>query len=92
MSVGRAVKLSLEQGRLVLSVSNPDSGTATDEVLVDYSAEPMEIGFNARYLLDITNQLESDQACFRLADSGSPTLIHDEGNDSTLYVLMPMRV
>ena len=62
---GRAVKLSLEQGRLVLSVSNPDSGTATDELAVDYESEAMEIGFNARYLLDITNQLESESAQFR---------------------------
>ncbi len=89
---GRAVKLSVDQGRLVLSVSNPDSGTATDELAVEYEADAMEIGFNARYLLDITNQLESDSALFRLADSGSPTLIQDDGNDSTLYVLMPMRV
>ncbi|SNY90364.1 DNA polymerase III, beta subunit [Cohaesibacter sp. ES.047] len=89
---GRAVKLSVESGRLVLSVSNPDSGTATDELAVEYDSEPMEIGFNARYLLDITNQLESDSAQFRLADSGSPTLIQDYGDNDTLYVLMPMRV
>ena len=89
---GRAVKLSLEEGRLVLSVSNPDSGTATDELAVEYASDPMEIGFNARYLLDITNQLESESAMFRLADSGSPTLIQDDGINNTLYVLMPMRV
>ena len=89
---GRAVKLSLQPNSLVLSVSNPDSGTATDELTVEYDAEPMEIGFNARYLLDISNQLESDSAQFRLADSGSPTLIQDDGDNNTLYVLMPMRV
>ncbi|WP_119305975.1 DNA polymerase III subunit beta [Cohaesibacter haloalkalitolerans] len=89
---GRAVKLSLQPNSLVLSVSNPDSGTATDELTVEYDAEPMEIGFNARYLLDITNQLESSSAQFRLADSGSPTLIQDDGDNNTLYVLMPMRV
>ncbi|MCT4655498.1 MAG: DNA polymerase III subunit beta [Cohaesibacter sp.] len=89
---GRAVKLSLEAGRLVLTVSNPDSGTATDELAVQYDAEPMEIGFNARYLLDITNQLDSESAQFSLADSGSPTLIQEEGKEGSLYVLMPMRV
>ncbi|SFO39888.1 DNA polymerase III, beta subunit [Cohaesibacter marisflavi] len=89
---GRAVKLSLQPNSLVLSVSNPDSGTATDELTVEYESDPMEIGFNARYLLDITNQLESDSAQFRLADSGSPTLIQDDGDNNTLYVLMPMRV
>lgn len=89
---GRAVKLQLSEGRLVLTVNNPDSGSATEELAVDYDAEALEIGFNSRYLLDIAAQLESDTAVFRLADPGSPTLIQDLGDASTLYVLMPMRV
>jgi DNA polymerase-3 subunit beta len=93
---GRAVKLNLSDGKLVLSVNNPDSGSATEEIAVDYGADPMEIGFNARYLLDISGQLESGTALFKLADPGSPTMVQDEGdedgNGSALYVLMPMRV
>jgi len=89
---GRAVKLALDDGRLTLTVTNPDSGTATEEIAADYQAEPLEIGFNSRYLLDIANQLESETARFRLADPGSPTLIQDQDDDGTLYVLMPMRV
>lgn len=89
---GRAVKLSLSEGRMVLTVNNPDSGSATEEVAVEYDAEPLEIGFNSRYLLDIANQLNSDTALFKLADSGSPTLIQDNTVDDCLFVLMPMRV
>lgn len=89
---GRAVKLALGEGRLMLTVVNPDSGTATEEVMVDYDAAPLEIGFNARYLLDITAQLTSETAVFHLADAGAPTLIQDAGDGNTLYVLMPMRV
>lgn len=89
---GRAVKLAIEGEKLTLSVNNPEGGSATEEVDVAYSAEPLEIGFNARYLLDIANQLESDQAIFRLADPGSPTMVQDSEDDSALYVLMPMRV
>ncbi|MBB4304480.1 DNA polymerase-3 subunit beta [Rhodobium orientis] len=89
---GRAVKLQLAEGRLVLTVNNPDSGSATEELAVDYQAEDLEIGFNSRYLLDITAQLSSDTIVFLLADPGSPTLIRDKGDKGTLYVLMPMRV
>ena len=89
---GRAVKLALGDGKLVLSVNNPDSGSAREELAVDYSAEDLEIGFNARYLLDISGQLEGETAQFMLADPGSPTMIRDHDDASALYVLMPMRV
>ena len=89
---GRAVKLSLTDGRLTLTVTNPDSGSATEELEVDYDSGDLDIGFNARYLLDITAQLDSDTALFKLADSGSPTVIQDRDGAAALYVLMPMRV
>jgi DNA polymerase-3 subunit beta len=89
---GRAVKLALNESRLVLSVTNPDSGSATEELEVDYEAQGLDIGFNARYLLDITGQLDGDTALFKLADPGSPTLIQDREGSPALYVLMPMRV
>ena len=89
---GRAVKLALADGKLTLSVTNPDSGSATEELDVEYDAAPLDIGFNARYLLDITAQLDSDTALLKLADPGSPTLVQDEEGAPALYVLMPMRV
>ncbi|MDE3116825.1 MAG: DNA polymerase III subunit beta [Pseudomonadota bacterium] len=88
----RAVKLNLAQDRVTLSVVNPDSGTATEEVGATYSAAPIEIGFNARYLLDITGQIEGKEVRFLLSDAGSPTIIEDTDDPRTLYVLMPMRV
>ncbi len=89
---GRAVKLALADGQLLLTVNNPDSGSATDELAVSYDNDAMEIGFNAKYLLDITAQLSGEDAIFLLADAGSPTLIRDTADDDALYVLMPMRV
>ncbi|MEZ5844510.1 MAG: DNA polymerase III subunit beta [Hyphomicrobiaceae bacterium] len=89
---GRAVKLNAGAGKLTLSVNNPEGGSATEELDIGYSAEPLEIGFNARYLLDIAQQLESERAVFKLADPGSPTLVRDGDDESALYVLMPMRV
>ena len=89
---GRAVKLALTDGRLTLSVNNPDSGNAVEELDVSYESTPLDVGFNARYLLDITGQLDGDTAVFKLADPGSPTVIQDRDGAPTLYVLMPMRV
>ena len=89
---GRAVKLVITADKLVLSVSNPEGGSATEEIDVEYSAAPLEIGFNARYLLDIAGQLEGDSAVLKLADPGAPTMVRDSADDSALYVLMPMRV
>ncbi len=59
---------------------------------VGYENDPMEIGFNAKYLLDITAQLSGEDAIFLLADAGSPTLVRDTAGDDALYFLMPMRV
>jgi DNA polymerase III subunit beta len=89
---GRAVKLSIGNGKLNLSVTNPDSGSAAEEIEVDYGADPLDIGFNSRYLLDIAAQIEGEQAVLMLADPGSPTLIQDKNAKGALYVLMPMRV
>ncbi|MFZ3307788.1 MAG: DNA polymerase III subunit beta [Xanthobacteraceae bacterium] len=89
---GRAVKLSISAGKLLLSVTNPDSGSANEELEVEYEADPVDIGFNSRYLLDIAAQIESEAAVLKLADPGSPTLIQDKESRGALYVLMPMRV
>jgi DNA polymerase III subunit beta len=89
---GRAVKLSITGGKLLLSVTNPDSGSANEELEVEYEADPLDIGFNSRYLLDIAAQIDSEAAVLKLADPGSPTLIQDKEPHGTLYVLMPMRV
>ena len=88
----RAVKLSLSEGRLTLTVINPESGTAVEEIDAEYSAEPLEIGFNARYLLEITSQIDSPEVEFVFADSGSPTIVRDPEDTRALFVLMPMRV
>ena len=86
------LKLALSAGKLVLSVTNPDSGSATEELEVEYASDALDIGFNSRYLLDIAAQIEGEVAVLRLADPGSPTLVQDKESKGALYVLMPMRV
>ena len=89
---GRAVKFVIAPESLLLSVNNPDAGVAEEELPASFNGGEMEIGFNARYLLDIVGQFEGDTAIFELADSGSPTIIRDSAEERALYVLMPMRV
>jgi DNA polymerase-3 subunit beta len=88
----RAVKLSLAKNALTLTASSPDAGNAEEEIEAKYGGAPLEIGFNARYLLDIAEQIEGEGARFRMADAASPTLVDDPADAAALYVLMPMRV
>jgi len=88
----RAVKLSLTPGHLTLSANSPEAGSATEEIEVSYDGSLLDIGFNARYLLDILQQVESEGARFTLADAAAPAIIQDAADPRALYVLMPMRV
>ncbi len=88
----RAIKLAIAPGKLTLTAISPDAGRAVDEVDVDYQSDGIEIGFNARYILDITGQIEGQDIELVLADAGAPTLLRDPKDSSTLYVFMPMRV
>ena len=90
----RPVKLSLARDLLVLSAASPEQGTATEELdgdRVTYTAGPLEIGFQARYLNDITDQI-TDKVEFLFSDGSAPTVVRDSADSAALYVLMPMRV
>jgi DNA polymerase-3 subunit beta len=92
----RTIKLALDAtkdgGRLRLTANSPDSGSATEELDVAYGGTPIEIGFNARYLLDMTESADGATIEFAMSDSGAPTILRDSADPSTLYVLMPMRI
>ena len=92
----RAVKLGIERGSLTVSATSPENGVAVEELEARYDSVPLEIGFNSRYLLDITDQIGGESVRLQMADAGSPTILCDaapEANGaSALYVLMPMRV
>ena len=88
----RAVKISLDRDRVTLSVTSPENGLATEELAADYSADSLEIGFNARYLLDILSEIDGDTVEVHLADAAAPTLLRENDKSNALYVLMPMRV
>ena len=90
----RPVKLSLAKDLLVISASSPEQGMASEELgaeLIDYQSGPLEIGFQARYLSDVTDQIRG-KVEFVFADGAAPTLVRDQDDQSAVYVLMPMRV
>lgn len=90
----RPVKLSLGQDYLELTATSAESGNAREELdgdMVRYGAAPLEIGFQARYLADITAQA-GETLVFRFSDGSAPTVVQDKADAGALYVLMPMRV
>ena len=88
----RAIKLALSKGKLVISAASPEAGSGTEELDAVFDSTPIEIGFNARYVLDMTDQVEGKEITFLFSDAASPTLVQDADDASGVYVIMPMRV
>ena len=88
----RSVKLTLGDSNLSLTVNNPESGQAKEDMPVNYSADPLEIGFNAKYLMDVASQIEGQDATFKLDSASAPALVTDSEDEGALFVLMPLRV
>ncbi len=88
----RAVKMSVDRDKVTLSVTSPENGVAVEELACDYGSDNIEIGFNARYLLDILGEIDGDTVEVHLADAAAPTLLRENDKSNALYVLMPMRV
>jgi DNA polymerase-3 subunit beta len=88
----RAVKLELSDGQMVITSSNPDLGDAREELDIDYAGEPLAIGFNAKYLLDAINAVQSKEVLFSFQDELSPSKLSPPGDEKTIAVVMPMRI
>ena len=88
----KGVRFSLEPGALKVQVTNAEQEEAVEEIDVDYGGEPLEIGFNVAYLLDVLNNLKNDQVTVRFGDATSSALMTVPGDESFKYVVMPMRI
>jgi DNA polymerase-3 subunit beta len=87
-----AVKLELGKGNLRVLSQNPDLGEAKEDVTVEYQGEPLKIGFNARYLIDVLQVLGTEDVAFELADDLSPGVLRPAGEEGYTAVIMPMRI
>jgi DNA polymerase-3 subunit beta len=90
---GKAVKLSLEDGRLEVSASSPELGEARESLPLEYAGEGVEIGFNAQYLLEFLGVVGTDEVALEIKDAESQGLLRPVGEDGGdyRYVVMPMR-
>ncbi len=88
----RPVKLRVEGMTMVISAHSSETGNAVEELEVKYTGEPIDFGFNARYILDVTQQISSETLQFLIGDETQAIIAKDANDSSALYVLMPMRV
>ena len=88
----RGIRLSLSDGNLSIQANNPDQEEAEEELQVDYDEAEMEIGFNVTYLIDVLNVLDSEKVQVKLKDANSSAIISNSEDDTSLYVVMPMRL
>lgn len=88
----RGVRISLSSGEMCLTANNPEQETAEEVLEVEYQGEPLEIGFNVSYLIDVLNTIQGDKVKLTLSSSDASGLIEDNADDSSLYVVMPMRL
>ncbi len=88
----RGVRLVLAADSLKIISSNADQEEAQEELEISYSAEPLDIGFNVTYLLDVLNNVSPETVELRLADANSSALFQLPNNEWFKYVVMPMRI
>ena len=94
----RGVKLSLTgasangTGSMVIFSSNPDMGEAREEIDVEYQGETLDVGFNARYLLDCLSVMDTETLEFHFKDRLSPGILKAANQKNHTYVIMPMRI
>ncbi|MFV0431743.1 MAG: DNA polymerase III subunit beta [Alphaproteobacteria bacterium] len=88
----RAIKISISDNIVRLSVVSAETGTADEELEVKWDGSDLDIGFNVKYLLEIMQQLEGDAMEIALQDNNSQAIIREPADESSLFVIMPMRV
>ena len=88
----RGVRFALNKNTLKLTANNPEKESAEELLAVDYSGNPMEIGFNIGYLLDVLGIIETDNVELNFYGEESSCLIREPGNQAEVYVIMPMRL
>ena len=86
------IKLKIMNNLMNLSSANNENGTATEDIVVKYDGDEMDIGFNSKYILEMINNLEDDNIILKFKDSSSPVTASEASNPNLIYVLMPMRV
>ena len=88
----RGVRLSLERDQLTIQANNPEQEEAEEVVAVDYSGDPLEVGFNVGYLLDVLGVLNTDSVRLLVSDANTSAIVEGPGAEDSVFVVMPMRL
>ena len=88
----RGIRINIDKNQILIKANNPEQEEAEEVLEVDYNGEPMEVGFNVSYLIEILNAIEDENIVFSLVDSSSSCLIHGNNDPKSKYVVMPMRL
>ena len=88
----RGVRLIVAPELLTIQANNPEQEEAEEIVAVEFNGDELEIGFNVSYLLDVLGVLQTESVRLSVSDANSSALIEGIGNDSAMYVVMPMRL
>ena len=88
----KGVRLSLDKNLVGIQTNNPNHEEAEDELEIEYSGSPVQVGFNVTYLLDVLNIIDGDVAELHLKDDASSMVVHPGGDKQSTYVIMPMRL
>ena len=86
------IKININGNKMVLSSSNPTSGTGKEEIACESNGENLNVAFNSQYMVDILKNLETKEAIMSLNTSLSPVCISPVDDDSYTYIVTPVRV
>jgi DNA polymerase-3 subunit beta len=87
-----AIKLEITGNTMVLTSQNADFGSARDELAVEYSGDPLSLGFNCRYFIETLQVMEADTIQAAISSDDSPCLITSEEDEGFLSIIMPMKL
>ena len=88
----RGVRLNFLDNEIKVSANNPEKEEASDDIKATYSGEPIEVGFNVNYLIDVLNAIKTKNVQILLKDNNSSALLMPENDNSSSYVVMPLRI
>lgn len=88
----RGIRLNLSENQLEVSANNPEHEQAEDFIEVDYNGEPLQVGFNVGYLIDVMNAVDDERVKLTLSNPNSSALVEAVNDERAVYVVMPMRL
>jgi len=88
----QSIKMKTRSGELTVSCVNPEAGEVTDDVPVEYNGPDIEIGFNAKYIIEALSSIGDGNIMMKFTDPLSPTLITGMQDERHQCVIMPMRM